>query len=132
LSHKKGSTVPYAGMMFVRKNQDSAYVDPGMALDRLDPKILATWRTDKVSFNIWMDRMEAVRRGGESSTFHEMEEELELGAKAKNFKTPGRKRFKNAEETVDLEWTTYVPRMVHGLNPADLTLMSVASAVEAV
>jgi hypothetical protein len=131
-SHKKGSTVPYAGMMFVRKNQDSAYVDPGMALDRLDPNIIATWRTDKVSFNIWMDRMEAVRRGGEFSTFHEMEEELELGAKAKNFKTPGRKPFKNAEETVDLEWTTYVPLMVQGLNPADLTLMSVASAVEAV
>jgi hypothetical protein len=131
-SHKKGSTVPYAGMMFVLKNQDSAYVDPGMALDRLDPKSLATWRTDKVSFNIWMDRMEAVRRGGEFSTFHEIEEELELGAKAKNFKTPGRNPFKNAEETVDLEWTTYVPRMVQGLNPADLTLMSVASAVEAV
>jgi hypothetical protein len=51
-------------MIFVRKNQDSAYVDPGMALDRLDPKILATWRNDKVSFNIWMDQMEAVRRGG--------------------------------------------------------------------
>jgi hypothetical protein len=131
-SHKKGSTVPYAGMMFVRKKQDSAYVDPGMALDRLDPKILATWRTNKVSFNILMDRMEAVRHGGEFSTFHEMEEELELGAKAKNFKTPGRTPFKNAEETVDLEWTTYVPRMVHGLNPADLTLMYVASAVEAV
>jgi hypothetical protein len=61
-----------------------------------------------------------------------MEEELELGAKAKNFKTPGRKPFKNAEETVDLEWTTYVPRMVQGSNPADLTLMYVASAVEAV
>jgi hypothetical protein len=61
-----------------------------------------------------------------------MEEELELGAKAKNFKTPGRKPFKNAEETVDLEWTTYVPCMVHGLNPADLTLMYLASAVEAV
>jgi hypothetical protein len=118
-------------MMFVCKNQDSAYVDPGMALDRLDPKILATWRTDKVSFNIWMDRMEAVRRGGECSTFHEMEEELELGAKAKNFKKPGRKPFKNAEETVDLEWITYVPRMVQGSNPADLTLMSVVSAVEA-
>jgi hypothetical protein len=71
-SHKKGSTVPYSGMMFVRKNQDSAYVDPGMALDRLDPNILATWRTDKVSVNIWMDRMEAVRCGGEFSTFHEM------------------------------------------------------------
>jgi hypothetical protein len=44
-------------------------------------------------FNIWMDRMEAVRRGGEFSTLHEMEEELELelGAKAKHFKTPGRK-----------------------------------------
>jgi hypothetical protein len=131
-SHKKGSTVPYSGMMFVRKNQDSAYVDPGMALDRLDPKILATWGTDKVSFKIWMDRMEAVRRRGEFSTFHEMEEELELGAKAKNFKTPGRKPFKNAEETVDLEWTTYVPRMVQGSNPADLTLMSMASAAEAV
>jgi hypothetical protein len=61
-----------------------------------------------------------------------MEEELELGAKAKNFKTLGRKTFKNSEETVDLEWTTYVPRMVHCLNPADLTLTSVASAVEAV
>jgi hypothetical protein len=61
-----------------------------------------------------------------------MEEELELGAKAKNFKTPGRKSFKNAEETVDLEWTIYVPCMVQGSNPADLTLMSVASAVEAV
>jgi hypothetical protein len=60
-SHKKGSTVPYSGMMLVCKNQDSAYVDPGMALDHLDPNILATWRTDKVSFNIWMDRMEAVR-----------------------------------------------------------------------
>jgi hypothetical protein len=82
-SHKKGSTVPYSGMMFVRKNQDSAYVDPGLALDRLDPKILATWRTDKVSFNIWMDRMEAVRRGGEFSTVHEMEEELDLEAKPK-------------------------------------------------
>jgi hypothetical protein len=57
-------------MMFVRKNQDSAYVDPGMALDRLDPKIIATWITGKVSFNIWMDRMEAVRCGGEFSTFH--------------------------------------------------------------
>jgi hypothetical protein len=56
-AHKKGSTVPYAGMMFVHKNQDSAYVDPGMALDRLDPEILATWRTAKVSSNIWMDRM---------------------------------------------------------------------------
>jgi hypothetical protein len=131
-SHKKGSAVPYAGMMCVRKNQDSAYVDPGMALDRLDPKILATWKTDKVSFNIWMDRMEAVRRGGEFSTLHEMEEELELGAKSKSFKTPGRKPFKNAEENVDLEWTTYVPRMAHGLNPADLTLIYVASAVEAV
>jgi hypothetical protein len=60
LSHKKGSTVPHSGMMFVRKNQDSAYVDPGMALDRLDRKIMATWRTDKVSFNIWMDWTEAV------------------------------------------------------------------------
>jgi hypothetical protein len=49
-AHKKGSTVPYAGMMFLRKNQDSAYVDPGMALDRLDPEILATWRTGKVFF----------------------------------------------------------------------------------
>jgi hypothetical protein len=67
-SHKKGSTVPYAGMIFVRKNQDSAYVDRGMAFDRLDPNILATWRIDKVSFNMWMDRMEAVRRGGEFST----------------------------------------------------------------
>jgi hypothetical protein len=47
-AHKKGSTVPYAGMMFVRKNQDSAYVDPGMALDRMDPESLATWKTDKV------------------------------------------------------------------------------------
>jgi hypothetical protein len=132
LSHKKGFTVPYSGMMFVRKNQDSDYVDPGMALDRLDPKILATWRTDKFSFNIWMDRMEAVRRGGEFSTFHEMEEELELVSKAKNFKNPGLKPFKNAEETVDLEWTNYVQCMVHGLNPADLSLMSVASAVGAV
>jgi hypothetical protein len=131
-ARKKGSTVPYAGMMFVRKNQDSAYVDPGMALDRLDPEIMATWRTGKVSFNIWMDRMETVQRGGEFSTLHEMEEELELGAKSKNFKTPGRTPFKNAEETVDLEWTTYFPRMVHGLNPAELTLTYVASAVEAV
>jgi hypothetical protein len=90
-AQKKGSTVPYSGMMFVRKNQDSAYVDPGMALDRLDPEFMATWKTDKVSFNIWMDRMEAARRGGEFSTLNEMEEELELGAKVKNFKTPGRK-----------------------------------------
>jgi hypothetical protein len=44
-------------MMFVHKNQDSAYNDPSMALDRLDPNILAIWRTDKASFNIWMDRM---------------------------------------------------------------------------
>jgi hypothetical protein len=129
---QKGSTVPHAGMMFVRKNQDSAYVDPGRALDHLDPKILATWRTNKVSFNIWMDRMEAVRRGGEFSTLHEMEEELELGAKAKNFKTQGRKTFKNTEETVDLGCTTYVPRIVHGLKQADLTFISVASAVESV
>jgi hypothetical protein len=67
-------------MMLVRRNQDPAYVDHGLALDRLDPEILATWSTGKVSFNIWMDRMEAVRRGGKSSTLHEMEEELELGA----------------------------------------------------
>jgi hypothetical protein len=129
-AHKKGSTVHDAGMMFVRKSQDSAYVDPGMALYRLDPEILATWRTDKVYFNIWMDRMESVRRGGEFSTLHEIEEELELGSKAKNFKTPGRKPFKNSEETVDLEWNNYVPCMVHSLNPAELILTSVASAVE--
>jgi hypothetical protein len=87
-SHKKSSTVPYAVMMCVRKNQDSAYVDPGTALDRLDPKILATWRTDKVSFNIWMDRMEEVQRGGEFSTFHENGRGIGAGIQSQELQDP--------------------------------------------
>jgi hypothetical protein len=49
-SHKKlGHVVPCSGMLFIRNNQDSAFIDPGMALDRLELEFLSTWKTDRVT-----------------------------------------------------------------------------------
>jgi hypothetical protein len=100
-SHKKlGNAVPCSGMIFVLKNQDSAFIDPGMALDRLDLDFLSTWRTDRVTLTDWIDQMGAAKRGGIFSTCSDMDYELALGSKAKVFQTPARGLFKNHEETV--------------------------------
>jgi hypothetical protein len=90
-SHKKlGNVVPCSGILFVRNNQDSAFIDPGMALDRLDLDFLTTWKTDKVTLTYWIDRMGTSKSGGTFSTRSEMEYELALGSKAKVFQTPAR------------------------------------------
>jgi hypothetical protein len=54
-SHKKlGNVVPCSGMLFVRKNQDLAFIYPGMALDRLELDFISTWRTYRVTLTDWI------------------------------------------------------------------------------
>jgi hypothetical protein len=128
--HKKlGNAVPCSGMPFVRKNQDSAFIDPGMALDRLDLDFLSTRKTDRVTLTDWIDRMGAAKRGVNFSTRSDMEYELELGSKAKVFQTPARGPFKNQEETVELD---FVPQISGGTAIEDLDVHGLAIAVDSI
>jgi hypothetical protein len=119
-------------MLCVRKMQDSAFIDPGMAMDRLDLDFQTTWRTEKLSLTDWIERMGAAKRGGIFSTRSEMEYELELVTKSKASQTPARGPFKNEEGTIDLDWTPYSPQLSRGTALSDLDITVVAAAVEAV
>jgi hypothetical protein len=119
-------------MLFVRKNQDSAFIDPGMALDRLDLDFLSTWNTERVTLKDWINRMVAAKRGGNFSTRSDMECELALGSKAKVFQTPARGPFKNQEETVELDWTSFVPQISGGKAIEDLDVHGLAIAVDSI
>jgi hypothetical protein len=62
ISHKKPvNIVPCSRILFVRKKQDSAFIDHGMALDRLDLDFLKTWETDKVSLTDLSEWMGATK-----------------------------------------------------------------------
>lgn len=119
-------------MLCVRKMQDSAFIDPGMAMDRLDIDFQTTWRTETLSLTDWIERMGAAKRGGIFSTRSEMEYELELVTKFKACQTPARGPFKNEEGTIDLDWTPYSPQLSRGTALSDLDITVVAAAVEAV
>jgi hypothetical protein len=132
-SHKKlVNAVPCSGMLFVRNNQESASIDPGMALDRLDLDFLSTWKTYRVTLTDWIDRMGAAKRGANFSTRSDMEYELALGSKAKVFQTPGRGPFKNQEENDELDWTSFVPQISGGTAIEDLDVHGLAIAVDSI
>jgi hypothetical protein len=129
---KLGNVVPCSGMLFVRNNQDSAFIDPEMALDRLDLDFLSTWKTDRATLTDWINRMGASKHGGIFSTRSDMEYELVLGSKAKVFQTPTRGPFKNQEETVELDWTPFVPQISGGTAIEDLDVHGLAIAVDSI
>jgi hypothetical protein len=124
--------VPCSGILFVRNNQYSDFIDPGMALDRLDLDFISTWNIDRVTLTDWIDRMGAAKRGGNFSTRSDMEYELALGSKAKVFQTPTRGPFKNQEETIELDWNSFVPQISGGTAIEDLDLHGLAIAVDSI
>jgi hypothetical protein len=76
--------------------------------------------------------MGAAKRGGILSTRSDMEYELALGSKAKVFQTPARGPFKNQEETVEIDWTHFVPQISGGTAIEDLDVHGLAWAVDSV
>jgi hypothetical protein len=132
-SHEKlVNAVPCSRMLFVRKNQEWAFIDPGMVLDRLDLDFLSTWKTYRVTLTDWIDRMGVAKHGGMFSTHSEMKYELALGSKAKVFQTPARGLFKNQEETVELDWTSSVHQIYGGTAIEDLNVHGLAIAVDSI
>jgi hypothetical protein len=110
-SNKKlGNVAPCSGMIFVRNNQDSTFIDAGMALDRLGLEFLTTWKTDKVTLTDWIDLMGAAKLGGIFSTRSEMEYELALGSKAKVFKHPQEDRSRTKKKQLSSTGLLSFPR----------------------
>ena len=97
--------------LYVLKNAESAFVEPVVATNKLEDSLLESWLSERASFAEWRKRFGLVNSSDEGAliTKAEMERSEDIFARAKDFKTPAKRRREEEDEAkmLQLQFSPY-------------------------